>query len=177
MRSILLFCFFFVTICSAQIPRYNITISKAVEESLRTRDPFSDNYLPAKFDYNDTIWSDVKVRYKGHANRYFPKKPIRVRFSKKHLFQKALDLNLNSMYTDKSFLREKIAWDLFANMGTLAPQAYYAHLSLNNVPQGLYLSVEKVDKYFLANRGRFVFNDKLKAEFRGIFEELNRRFR
>ncbi len=33
------------------------------------------------------------------------------------------------------------------------------------------------NKNFLANRGRFVFDDKLKAEFMGIYEELNRRFR
>jgi spore coat protein H len=155
-KFLFLFLLFISTICRAQIPRYNITISKAVEESLRTRDTFSDDYLPAQFGCNDTVWNDVKIRYKGHSTRYFSKKPFRVRFPKKRLFDGIEDLNLNSMYTDKSFLREKLAWDLFEEIGELAPRARYAHLSLNGRSQGLYLVVDKVDKYFLRNRGRNV---------------------
>ena len=156
MRSFFLSFLFISTACWAQIPHYNVLISGAVGESLRTRDSFSDDYLPAGFEYRDTVWKNAQIRYKGHSNRYFPKKPIRIRFSKKQLFEGMGDLNLNAMYTDKSFIREKLAWDLFEAMGELAPRAHYATLLLNGKPQGLYLAVEKVNKYFLQNHGRTI---------------------
>jgi len=155
-KSFCAFLLLIVTTCPAQIPHYAIFISAAVEESLRSRDLFSDSYLPARFVYNDTVWNDATIRYKGHSNRYFPKKPFRVRFTKHHLFGGIGDLNLNSMYTDKSCLREKLAWDLFEEMGELAPHASYVTLAVNGKQQGLYLSVDKVDKYFLKDRGRVI---------------------
>jgi spore coat protein H len=155
-KSFLLLFLFVTPFCWAQIPHYNILISPAVVESLRTRDTFSDDYLPAQFRCSDTLWKDVKIRYKGHSTRYFSKKPFRVRFQKKHLFNGVEDIDVNSMYTDRSFIREKLAWDLFEEMGELAPRAHYADLSLNGKPQGLYLVVDKVDKYFLQNRGRTI---------------------
>ncbi len=156
MKSFLLLCLCISTAGWAQIPRYTITISETVGESLRTRDVFSNDYLPARFEYNDTVWDKAEIRYKGHSNRFFSKKPLRVRFPKKHLFEGMEDLNLNAMYTDKSFIREKLAWNLFEEMGELAPRAHYATFSLNGKSQGLYLVVEKVDKYFLQNHGRMI---------------------
>jgi hypothetical protein len=58
------------------------------------------------------------------------------------------------MYSDKSFLREKLSWDFFADLGALAPRASYAALTLNGRPQGLYLEVDRIDADFLARRGR-----------------------
>ena len=154
----LFFCLLLLlpSFCWGQIPHYNIIISPAVQESLRTRDIFSNDYLPAQFESDGILYKDVKLRYKGHSTRYFPKKPFRIRFQKKNLFRDVEDIDLNSMYTDRSFLREKLAWELFGEMGEMAPRARYADVSLNGRPLGLYLDVDKVDKYFLQVRGRTV---------------------
>jgi photosystem II stability/assembly factor-like uncharacterized protein len=64
-------------------------------------------------------------------------------------------VNFNAMYTDKSFLREKIAWEMYDELHQLAPRAHHARFSLNG-KEGLYLFIEKVDKYFLPNHGRIV---------------------
>ncbi len=144
-------------VCStsaAQIPHYRLILSPAVVESLAVRDAFSNSYLPATFNFGDSTWSDARIRYQGKSNRYFSKKPIRIRFAKDHLFHGKEHLVLHAMYTDRSFLREKLAWDLFEEMGELAPRASFARLSINGQPQGLFLEVDKVDKSFLKQRDR-----------------------
>ncbi len=146
-------------VCStsaAQIPHYRLILAPAVLDSLAVRDIFSNSYLPATFNFGDSTWTDAKVRYQGKSNRFFSKKPIRVRFPKDHLFQRKEHLVLHAMYTDRSFLREKLAWDLFEEMGELAPHASFARLSINGKLQGLYLEVDKVDKWFLKERNRTV---------------------
>ncbi len=139
---------------TAQIPHYRLLLTPAVIESLAVRDVFSNSYLPATFNYLDSTWKDARVRYQGKSNRYFAKKPIRIRFPKSHLFEGKEHLVLHAMYTDRSFLREKLAWDLFGEMGELAPSASFATLSVNGQLQGLFLEIERVDKWFLRNRNR-----------------------
>jgi len=146
-----LFC---SSLCTAQLPAYKITISDEDLYTLTHRDPFSEEYLPATLEYEATVWNDLKIRYKGRSTRYFPKKSYRIKFPAKHLFRNARQLNLNAMYLDPSAMHEKLSYDLFEDIGALAPRASYGKLSINGKPQGLYLAVDKVDEHFLANRGR-----------------------
>ncbi|MBI1803772.1 MAG: CotH kinase family protein [Ignavibacteriae bacterium] len=145
-----------VSICAAQIPEYKVTIAKENLHALTHRDPFSDEYLPAAFEYGGTVWKDVKIRYKGRSTRYFPKKSYRIKFPAKQLFRNSRHLNLHAMYLDKSAMRENLSWDLFADMNALAPGASYARLSINGEQQGLFLAVDKIDEYFLINHGQAV---------------------
>jgi spore coat protein H len=139
---------------SAQIPRFTVDISRSDSASLFSRDQFSNEFLPARITYGQTTWDSAAIRFKGRSNRYFAKKSYRLKFPAKQHFHGAHQINLHSMYTDKSFLREKLAWDLFADMNELAPGASYAGLTLNNTPQGLFLAVDRVDKPFLKKHGR-----------------------
>ena len=136
-----------------QIPHWNIRMSPALYDTLYQRDPFSDVYLPTQsLSYKDSLRTDAQIRFKGHSTRHFPKKPFRIRFASD--FEKIRQINLNPMYTDRSYLREILCWQLFADMGALAPRAGHAQLTINDIYKGLYLEVDKIDKYFLKNRGR-----------------------
>ena len=147
---------FGVVMANAQIPQYNVTMTPSDYNLLYTRDIFSDSLLPATFEYQGTYWNNAKIRLKGHSTRYYSKKGYRVKFASTNLFQGLGQINFNAMYTDKSFLREKLAWDLFADMQEMAPLPHYARLYINNNWKGLYLFIDKPDKYFLLNRGRAV---------------------
>lgn len=136
-----------------QIPQYSVTMTPSDYEALFTRDIFSDVRLPAPFTSNDTLWSGSNIRFKGHSTRYFPKKAYRVRFLTSQLFYGNRDVNFNAMYTDKSMIREKLAWDLFAEMGAVAPFCYHSKFSINNEQKGLFAFLDKIDRYFLINRG------------------------
>lgn len=137
----------------SQLPDYKVTMTSADYESLYTRSIWSDVYLNAIFNANDTIYPTSKIRFKGHSTRYFPKKSYRIRMSTTQLYNGIRDLNFNAMYTDKSMMREKLAWDLFADLNAIAPFCYHAKLTINNNPKGLFVVLDKVDKYFLINRG------------------------
>jgi photosystem II stability/assembly factor-like uncharacterized protein/spore coat protein CotH len=148
----------FLVVCSVslfgQIPQYNVTMTSSNYNLLFTRDIFSDSTLPSSFEYQGTTWNSTQIRFKGHSTRYFPKKGYVVKFQSSNLFQSLGKATFNAMYTDKSFLREKLAWDLFNDMQEMSTRAQYGRLTINNEMKGLYLFVDKPDKYFLLNRGR-----------------------
>lgn len=156
MKAFIVLVIGMAAIAHAQIPEYSITMTAADYELLFTRDIFDDTYLPATFTGPEGTWSNASTRFKGHSTRYFPKKSYRVRFASSNLFLNRAQINFNSMYTDKSFLREKLAWDLFSDINALAPRGYHAALSMNGEQKGLYLFIDKVDRYFLQNRSRTV---------------------
>ncbi|MBI5021456.1 MAG: CotH kinase family protein [Ignavibacteriales bacterium] len=137
----------------AQVEQYSATMLNDDYRLLFTRDIFSDSLLPASFENQGNYWNDAQIRFKGHSTRYYPKKSYRIKFNKNNLFQNMQSINFNAMYTDKSYLREKLAWELYAELNQLAPHAEHARFSMNG-NEGLYLFIEKVDKYFLQNRGR-----------------------
>lgn len=140
----------------AQVPKYSVTMTPADYRTLFTRDVFDDTYLPAPFSSGDTVWPEGQIRFKGNSTRYYAKKSYRVRFSASNLFYGTRQINFNSMYTDKSLMREKLAWDLFADLGTLAPAAAHAGFSINGGTKGLFLLIPKVDRYLLQSNGRQV---------------------
>lgn len=146
----------FISVVSlfGQIPQYNVTMSASNYNLLFTRDIFSDSTLPSSFEFQGTTWNSTQIRFKGHSTRYFPKKGYVVKFPGSNLFQSQGKATFNAMYTDKSFLREKLAWDLFNDMQEMSTHAQYGRLTINNEMKGLYLFVDKPDKYFLLNRGR-----------------------
>ncbi|HTK80804.1 MAG TPA: CotH kinase family protein [Bacteroidota bacterium] len=154
MNYLLILCLLCAAAAPGQLPQYNVTMSSADYDTLYERDPFSDVYLPCTFEFQGTNWNSVQVKFKGHSTRYYPKKAYRLKFPSANQFQGAVQINFNAMYTDKSFLREKLTWDLFEEMGFLAPRAHHARLSNNGVDKGLYLFIDKIDKNFLVNRGR-----------------------
>ncbi len=143
----------FTSRAGAQLPEYSVTMSGEDYSRLFSRDTFSNEYLDAKLSINGSAPYDVQIRFKGRSNRYFPKKSYRLRFSGKQVVNGAHQLNFHALYTDKSFLREKLAWDLFHDLHALAPEGHYALLTVNGNPKGLFLMVEKVDKHFLKAHG------------------------
>ncbi len=140
----------------AQVPHYDVTMTPADYNLLYTRDIFSDSALPSSFDYQASHWNNTTIKFKGQSTRYYPKKSYNVKFPKTSLFQNLRTVSFNSMYTDKSSLREHLAWDLFQDMNELASRPHFGSLAINGGSKGLYLFIDKPDAYVLANRGRVV---------------------
>lgn len=139
---------------NAQIPETAIAISHDDSVDLFSRDIFNNDFVTASVEFQGKKWEDVDLRFKGRSNRFFPKKSFRIKFPNNDLFYGKHQINLHSLYTDKSFLREKLSWMLFDDLEMLAPRSEYTRLSVNNHQKGLYLVVDRLDKYFLQQRGR-----------------------
>lgn len=152
-RFLVPFLFLLPAITAGQIPHFDIRMDPALYDTLFTRDIFNDDYLPVQsVEYKGALRSDAQIKFKGHSTRYYPKKSYRLKFASS--FQGVRQINLNSMYTDKSFVRESLCWLLYGDVHALAPEASHATATINGTYKGLFLQVDKVDKWFLLKRGR-----------------------
>lgn len=114
-------------------------------------------YCEAKISYDGAEVENVGLKARGNTsyvseagtNRY----SFKIKFNK---FTKGQKLNgldelyLNNMSYDPSYIREYLAYALFARSeGIAAPLATFAKLTINGEYYGLYLAVEGVDDSFL----------------------------
>ncbi len=115
-------------------------------------------------NFNNKKWSKVGIRFKGNSslrNTYMEglhKFSFKLDFEqfddefteiKDQRFYGFRQLNLKNNFGDKSFIREKIASDLFADFGLVTPKTafYQLFVDFGEGPQyfGLYTMVEEVD--------------------------------
>lgn len=127
----------------------------------------TDDDIPAALSFAGESHA-VGARYRGDTSRYFPKKSWKITFAAADRFGPGLgqrDLNLNAEYTDKSLLREFLAYDLFRRAGALAPQADFARLAINGQYMGLFTQVEQIDQLFLRRLGLDVQGNLYKGNY------------
>lgn len=118
----------------------------------------SSSYIAAQVIIDGTAVDSVGIQFKGNSSYYnYPsnKKPFTLDFNEYIAGQKydgLKKLNLNNMYQDPAFMREKMFLDFCQENGIFAPRSNYAKLYLNGTYWGLYLMVERIDKTFLEDR-------------------------
>lgn len=132
-----------------QILDFTITISSEGIASLAAK-PF-DN-VPATVQRSDLNPLDSMLHLKGHGSF----QPISARASYSiHLKDGTVGgrrkLLLNNSSQDESFLRWKLASELFSKAGLPSARVNFAQVKLNKRKLGLYLFVEPIDKTFLKN--------------------------
>lgn len=139
-----------LTIVKSEIPTMKInTENKAPIDS-------KDNYVNGNmevFEYNgdnDELVSSGKLQIKGRGNTTWtmPKKPYRVKLDEKlGLFDlpKSKHWTLLANYTDKSMLRNEIAFEM-GRMSVLewTPRTHFLNLILNGKLQGVYQLTEQI---------------------------------
>lgn len=96
----------------------------------------------------------VAVRKKGFLGSLDDDKPsLKLKFDEVIADQEVAGLRgltLNNNRQDPSFLRQCLAYDLFAAAGLPAPRCNLAHVTVNGRDLGVYTNVESVNKRFLA---------------------------
>src|SRR5437016_3232183 len=110
--------------------------------------------FPAAIEIPGQGNDNIKIRFKGSTTVFFPKRPYKIKFSNKTSFYNSSgslrNIKLNPMFTDKSYIREKIIWDMFSDMGGFGPkECGYANLVINGEDRGIYLLIQDVDEEFL----------------------------
>ncbi|MDN7012128.1 hypothetical protein FGW20_03520 [Methanoculleus sp. FWC-SCC3] len=118
------------------------------------------------------------VRFRGTSSRELPKKSFNIRFneSQEFLFG-STDMNLKATYTDPTMMRERLSMDLFHDLGQPAPRTRYFDLYINDIYEGLYVHVERVDADLLASNGLNPAGTLVADDFRGhyyLVPEVNR---
>lgn len=121
--------------------------------------PWSDNYHPATFVYDGKVHEHVGVRYRGQTSRAYKKKCLKVRFGDGDLFTGSFynglrSINLQAMWADKSYLREKLANDMFKKLGVAYCETRHVLVYINGEYWGLFLEMEAPSRRFLKRNGR-----------------------
>jgi spore coat protein H len=118
-----------------------------------------EEYRSADITVNGTTFHNVGIRPKGNSSlRTVAQDESSDRFSFKVKFdayvegQNCFGLNklaLNNIIMDKTYMKEYLAYDMFASMGVVTPKYAYAKVTVNGKPWGLYLAVEAMEESFV----------------------------
>ncbi|MDP8208554.1 MAG: CotH kinase family protein [Candidatus Electryonea clarkiae] len=132
-----------------------------------------NQYINCIFEYDGQTWNNARLRLRGDTSRRDPKKSFKINFDGDERFEDngivRDKINLVSEFSDPSFSREFLAYDLFRRAGLPVANSVFARLYINDVYNGLYLDVEQIDVHFL--RGSDFDNDAsvFKADRDGCF--------
>ena len=107
-------------------------------------------------DWRGRAYFDVGVKFRGETACNNPKKTLRVRFNKGDLLNGQRNLNFNAGWQDKAMLREKLAFDFFADAGIAFCETHLARVHTNDGAfHGAYFTIEDPsDEYLRRNRWR-----------------------
>lgn len=115
----------------------------------------ADRYTSCEMIFDGTVLPSTGVRFKGNSSFNAPgvKKSFKVdlnEFVPGQDYDGIKKFNLNNVFKDPTFIREKLTLDFMRRNNIHAPRCTYARVYLNNVYWGLYTLVEDVNSKFLS---------------------------
>lgn len=115
----------------------------------------ADRYTSCEMIFDGTVLPSTGVRFKGNSSYNAPgqKKSFKVdlnEFVAGQDYDGIKKFNLNNLFKDPTFIREKLTLDYMRRHNIHAPRCTYARVYLNNVYWGLYTLVEDVNGKFLS---------------------------
>lgn len=135
---------------TTKIPQYKLFIKPNDLRELK-RDIWIDDPIPAQLTVEGKKL-EIDISYRGSHIRDYFKKSYEISFYKPLKFKGSKRVHLNAEFKDPSLIRNKLSFDFFSDIGTLAPQSHHIFLTLNGKAKGVYLEIESVDENFLKRR-------------------------
>ncbi|HSN75437.1 MAG TPA: CotH kinase family protein, partial [Anaerolineae bacterium] len=137
---------------ASSLPLLRLAIA---EDNLRAlaANPFAEIEVPGVLTFDGQRF-DIIAEYRGATTQGSNKKSWKLEANRSIPYWQADTLLLNGEGYDPAMIREKIAYDLFAEVGIEPPQAGFVRLSLNNEFIGVFTRVENPDREFLQRTGR-----------------------
>ncbi|AFS79496.1 putative inner spore coat protein H [Gottschalkia acidurici 9a] len=112
----------------------------------------------ANVNYNGYEFNNIGVRTKGNSSLM----QVAAQDSDRYSFKINLDeytdgqnfygitsINLNNNFSDPTYMREYLTYELMEQMGLPTPRFSYVNVYINNKLHGLYLAVEQVNESFI----------------------------
>lgn len=121
--------------------------------------PMAEKYVRADFWFDGRKFSNVAVRPKGNSSLMSVagsgSKRLSLKidfnfFNSAQTFYGVKKLCLNNGFSDPTYMREVLSYEIFQEMGLPTPRCSFADVYVNNEHLGLYTQVEAIDKTFLA---------------------------
>lgn len=133
----------------------------------------AEEYHTASVDYNGEHFDNVGIRAKGNLSL---RSVVQMEDSDRYSFKISFDeyvnqtlggiskINLNNNYSDASYMREFLTYELAEQMGLPTPKFSYVNVYVNDKLWGFYLAIEQVGNEYL-NRN---FGNSYGALYKGI---------
>lgn len=141
----------------------------------------AEEMKPASVEYNGIKLDHVGVRTKGNLSLRSVVNSESERYSLKLSFDEYISsqklfgiskINLNNNYSDASYMREFLSYELAENMGLPTPGYSYVNVYINDQLWGFYLAVEQIDESYLERNFGNSYGALYKAEFSGTGTDL-----
>jgi spore coat protein H len=147
------------------IPTFDLTLPAADWEALKVN-ARDEQYVPAQGCFQGKSVGLVGLRFKGSYGSLYNcfnaagqntcrKLSMKIKFDEyvdKQNFYGLKRLNFQGYHYDASYLKERLAYDLYQAMAIVAPRATWAVLRVNGESQGLFGMVEEIDGRFTKDR-------------------------
>ncbi|PRR83560.1 CotH kinase family protein [Clostridium vincentii] len=138
--------------------------------------PLDETYYSCDITINGETLYNVGIRPKGNTSLTQVASSDSERYSFKVKFDEYVDgqtyngldkLNLNNTYSDATYLKEYISYDLFDFMGVTTPETAFSNITINSENRGVYLAVEGLEESYLSRNYGSDSGNLYKAEGTG----------
>ncbi|MFB9326722.1 CotH kinase family protein [Paenibacillus aurantiacus] len=141
----------------------------------------AEEYKMATVEYNGVKYENVAVRTKGNLSLRSVVNSDSDRYSFKLSFDEYISsqtiegirkINLNNNFSDATYMREFLAYELAESMGLPTPKFSYVNVYVNGELKGFYLAVEQIGEAYLDRNFDNAYGALYKANG-GAGSELN----
>ena len=148
-----LFAIVFFNACNTKPTNNSVNLS-TINITVDTSELNFGHYIRATYHLDNNSTKNFSIKYRGNSSSHYPKKNFSLKFPSELCVNNELchkKWKLNAEYIDKTFIRNKLSYDLFSSFSAnnIAPKTNYITLNLNHKYHGLYTLTESVDKDFL----------------------------
>lgn len=140
----------------------------------------AEEYKEASVNYNGIQFDHVGIRTKGNLSLRSVVNSDSDRYSFKISFDEYLNqtlngiskINLNNNYSDASYMREFLTYELAESVGLPTPGFSYVNVYVNDELWGFYLAIEQIGDSYLQRHFDNSYGALYKAEMRGTGSDL-----
>ncbi|WP_239483462.1 CotH kinase family protein [Paenibacillus rhizolycopersici] len=141
----------------------------------------AEEYKTASVDYNGQHFDNVGIRTKGNLSL---RSVVQMTDSDRYSFKLSFDeyvnqtldgiqkINLNNNYSDASYMREFLTYELAEQMGLPTPKYSYVNVYVNDELRGFYLAVEQISDAYLERHFGNAYGALYKGEMTGSGSDL-----
>lgn len=134
----------------------------------------AEEYKQASVEYNGVTYNNIGIRTKGNLSLRSVVNSDSDRYSFKLSFDEYVDqtidgiskINLNNQYSDASYMREFLAYELAEQMGLPVPKHSFVDVYVNGKLWGFYLAVEQIGDAYLER----YFGNSYGALYKGVMD-------